>query len=607
MKKKLPIKDILIIVILFAAMLAWGPLYQKFLARPAGPAPQGKVDSGSNAAPETVVATSAPVAPESVPPVQTVPAENPATPVLQQPSAVRAPEETRILSNGWVQLTISSRGGGIVAAELPGYALTKKDPRPVVLDFRKVPALVYEGWKELDGVDFAITLLSDGAAARLDAVGADGVRIERFISLGERYEVTVEDRLINASDAARQVPGMALTLGSMEMLEGESAMKGMQFLGIDTLPSTGGEGVRHWSSKRFFSGDLTLADYFQEEAIRGHGCVGRPKMTRMLPPEIRERINRDTDWMAVKNKFFVQILAPKDGAVGCDLIADRVIAPGENPADARTWQSAAAPRSVAGALRFSEQTLKPGESMTRSMQYYVGPKELSSIKPMGRHMKEVMEFGMLKWVCEILVMGLRGLYGLIPNYGIAIILLTLLVRIIFWPLTHKGTESMKRMQELQPKMKELQEKYRDKPQKLQQEMMALYREHKINPMGGCLPMLIQIPVFFALFNVLRSAIELRFAGFLWVGDLSEAENLFAGVLPLPLNLLPLIMAATQAWQQKLTPSTGDPAQQKMMMFMPVIMLLFLYSMPSGLVLYWTANQVMMIVQLLWQQRAKRNK
>jgi YidC/Oxa1 family membrane protein insertase len=136
--------------------------------------------------------------------------------------------------------------------------------------------------------------------------------------------------------------------------------------------------------------------------------------------------------------------------------------------------------------------------------------------------------------------------------------------------------------------------------------MALYREHKVNPLGGCLPMLIQIPVFFALFNVLRSGIELRYAGFLWIGDLSAAENLLAGVLPFPINILPLVMAATQAWQQHLTPSAGDPAQQKMMMFMPVIMLLFLYSMPSGLVLYWTANQVMMIVQLLWQRRIKKN-
>jgi YidC/Oxa1 family membrane protein insertase len=313
------------------------------------------------------------------------------------------------------------------------------------------------------------------------------------------------------------------------------------------------------------------------------------------------------DWVAVKNKFFVQILAPTDGASGCDLIAERAPSSNEDPADSRTWDGVAIPSLVAAAARFEERSLAPRESYRRTFSYYVGPKEVSSIKPLGRHMKEVMDFGMLRWLCEVLVWSLRGLYAVIPNYGVAIILLTLIVRIVFWPLTHKGTESMKRMQELQPKLKELQQKYRDKPQKLQQETMALYREHKVNPLGGCLPMLIQIPVFFALFNVLRSAIELRFAGFLWVRDLSEAENLLHGAIPLigSLNILPLIMAATQAWQQHLTPTGGDPAQQKMMMFMPIIMLIFLYTMPSGLVLYWTANQVMMIVQLLWQRRMKK--
>jgi YidC/Oxa1 family membrane protein insertase len=288
------------------------------------------------------------------------------------------------------------------------------------------------------------------------------------------------------------------------------------------------------------------------------------------------------------------------------LIARRTPSEREAPSDSQTWDSLAVLSGVAADLRLPERALAPGDTFRQTFSYYVGPKELSSISPLGRHMKEVMDFGTLKWLCEGLVWGLNGLYAVIPNYGIAIILLTLIVRIVFWPLTHKGTESMKRMQALQPQLKALQEKYRDKPQKLQQETMAMYRENKVNPLGGCLPMLIQIPVFFALFNVLRSAIELRFAGFLWVGDLSAPENLFVGLLPfgLALNILPLVMAATQAWQQHLTPMAGDPAQQKMMMFMPIIMLMFLYSMPSALVLYWTANQVLMIIQLLWQKRQK---
>ena len=163
---------------------------------------------------------------------------------------------------------------------------------------------------------------------------------------------------------------------------------------------------------------------------------------------------------------------------------------------------------------------------------------------------------------------------------------------------------MKKMQELQPQMAELKKKHKDSPKKLQEETMALYKKNKVNPMGGCLPMIIQIPVFIALFVVLRSAIELRFAPFLWIHDLSEPERLLANVLPIPLNILPVFMTVTMIWQQKLMPtSAGDPNQQKIMMFfMPVMMLVLFYNMPSALVLYWSASQSIMIIQQLIQKK-----
>jgi YidC/Oxa1 family membrane protein insertase len=160
---------------------------------------------------------------------------------------------------------------------------------------------------------------------------------------------------------------------------------------------------------------------------------------------------------------------------------------------------------------------------------------------------------------------------------------------------------MRKMQALQPQMKEIREKFKDNPQRMQQETMKFYKENKVNPMGGCLPMLVQIPVFIALFVVLRSAIELRFSKFLWISDLSEPENLLAGMIPIvgSLNILPLLMSATMVWQQKLTPAAGDPQQQKMMaIMMPIMMLFFFYTMPSGLVLYWTTSNLIMIVQML---------
>jgi len=210
--------------------------------------------------------------------------------------------------------------------------------------------------------------------------------------------------------------------------------------------------------------------------------------------------------------------------------------------------------------------------------------------------------------------GMNAIYAMVGNYGLAIMLLVIFIRIVFWPLTHKGTESMRRMQELAPLMKELNEKYKDDAQKRQQALMELYKEHKVNPLGGCMPMLVQIPVFIGLFYVLRSAIELRYAGFLWIDDLSEPEGLLGDVLPLPLNILPLLMAATMFLQQKLTPtpSAADPRQQQMhqmmMKVMPVMMLVMLYNFASGLALYWTTQNVLMIVQqALYRKRLERRK
>jgi YidC/Oxa1 family membrane protein insertase len=220
-------------------------------------------------------------------------------------------------------------------------------------------------------------------------------------------------------------------------------------------------------------------------------------------------------------------------------------------------------------------------------------------------MKDVMEFGMWRWICYPLVSIINFFYNYIPSFGIAIILLTILVRLIFWPLTHKSTVGMKKMQELQPKLKEIQSKFKDNPQRLQQETWALYRDNKVNPLSSCLPMLIQIPVFIALFNVLRSAVELRYAPFLWIADLSEPEALFASWFPFGgLNILPILMALTTALQSAFTPSTGDKNQQRMMIvFMPIMMLVMFYSFPSALSLYWFLSNLFSIVQM-WLIRRK---
>jgi YidC/Oxa1 family membrane protein insertase len=194
------------------------------------------------------------------------------------------------------------------------------------------------------------------------------------------------------------------------------------------------------------------------------------------------------------------------------------------------------------------------------------------------------------------------------NYGWSIILLTILVRIIFYPVNAKQAKAMKGMQKVQPELKKIQEKYKDDREQLNKEMMELYRRHKVNPLAGCLPMLVQLPVFLGLYNALMQAIELRHAPFVgWITDLSQPDRL--GTLGIPfvsppgIPILTLLMGASMLVQQKMTPAAGDPAQQRMMMFLPVIFTVMFVNFPSGLVLYWFANNVMSIGQQYMTNRS----
>jgi YidC/Oxa1 family membrane protein insertase len=198
----------------------------------------------------------------------------------------------------------------------------------------------------------------------------------------------------------------------------------------------------------------------------------------------------------------------------------------------------------------------------------------------------------------------------VQNYGISIIILTILIKILFWPLTHKSYVSMKEMQKIQPLMAKIRDRYKDDREQMQREMMNLYKTYKVNPMGGCLPMLIQIPVFFALYKILSIAIELRQAPFmLWIDDLSQPDRLFNFPFSIPfmsapagIPVLTLLMGASMFLQQKMSPPPGDPAQAKMMMFLPILFTVMFINFPSGLVLYWLVNNVISIGQ---QYRIKK--
>ena len=253
-------------------------------------------------------------------------------------------------------------------------------------------------------------------------------------------------------------------------------------------------------------------------------------------------------------------------------------------------------------LTIANPPLKLGPMQKASLNYkaYMGPKDLGILRKMNLQLDKAVHFGWFNFIGKPLLWFLNYIKGIVHNYGVAIIILTICVKIIFWPLTQKSYKSMKAMQKLQPHMQKIREKYKDNKEKLNQEMMALYKTHKVNPMGGCLPMIIQIPVFFALYRVLGSSIEIRHAPFmLWIKDLSAPDRLNIG-FDLPyvggLPVLTLLMGASMFLQQKMTPTTGDPTQAKIMMMMPLIFTFMFINFPAGLVLYWLTNNVLSIGQ-----------
>lgn len=224
-----------------------------------------------------------------------------------------------------------------------------------------------------------------------------------------------------------------------------------------------------------------------------------------------------------------------------------------------------------------------------ALEGYIGPKDYKLLESINPNLTDVVEYGIITFFAKPLFLLLNYLYGLCGNWGWAIVLLTFIVRVVLYPLTYKGMVSMQKLKDLAPKMKELQQKYKGEPQKLQAHMMDLYKKHGANPMGGCLPILLQMPVFFAIYRVLYNAIELKGANWLlWIQDLSIMDPYF---------VLPILMGITMYLQQHLTPTTfTDPMQEKIFKFLPLIFTIFFVTFPAGLVLYWFVNNIFSIIQ-----------
>jgi YidC/Oxa1 family membrane protein insertase len=256
-------------------------------------------------------------------------------------------------------------------------------------------------------------------------------------------------------------------------------------------------------------------------------------------------------------------------------------------------------------LSRQEQIFQPGASFSGKYTLYFGPKRMPELKSIGRNLDKAVNFGFFDIIAKPCLLLMDVIHDrAIANYGVCIIILTIFFKIIFWPLGTKSYKSMAEMKKLQPLMEEIRKKYKDDKKKMNEEIMGLYRTYKVNPMSGCLPMLVQIPVFIAFYRMLYGAIELRHAPFaLWINDLSSPDRLFDFGFPIPLMsppygipVLTIIMGATMLLQQKLSPPPGDPTQAKMMMMMPIVFTFIFINFPSGLVLYWLVNNVISIAQ-----------
>jgi YidC/Oxa1 family membrane protein insertase len=346
------------------------------------------------------------------------------------------------------------------------------------------------------------------------------------------------------------------------------------------------------------------------------GSSFKSGMISAAPDRISSPSDKTILYAGVTNQFFATVVRPDEPVVTSVWGKSTQVRLIENTAES-TIESP----SVRAGLRLPSSLLQPQQSKTIDYHIFVGPKDNTMLQKMdsdwGNDWGKVIDYGFFWWVSRPLNATLnfyhRALEGFSHNWswGLAVIFLTITVRLLLWIPQSKSTRTMKRMAKLQPEMAKIKEKYADDPNKINTETMGLYRKYGINPLGGCLPMFIQIPVFWGFFAMLRCAVELRGHGFLWIHDLSQADTLYTFHLPfaLPiigtvfkLNVLPIVMAITSFFQMRMTPMTGDKTQQSIMRLMPLMFLAFCYNYASALALYCTTQNIFGIIQTYLMNR-----
>ncbi|MBF0200825.1 MAG: membrane protein insertase YidC [Desulfamplus sp.] len=317
------------------------------------------------------------------------------------------------------------------------------------------------------------------------------------------------------------------------------------------------------------------------------------RLEEIVPDDIEETntFRGTVEWAGNGDRYFISAVLPRE--------------PSDSAVKLSTKGSIVHTRYVQ-----SMERLDPGKMVHFSFQCYMGPKSLKVLGSYDNNLKKAIYFGWFDLLAKPCLIAMNMIHDIIPNYGVAIIILTILIKLIFWPLGTKSYKSMNDMRKLQPLMMDIREKYKNDRQRMNQEVMSLYKTYKVNPMSGCLPLLVQMPIFFALYKMLYQAIELRHAPFMgWISDLSAPDRLFDLDVTIPfmqapygIPVLTIIMGASMFLQQKMSPTTGDPIQAKIMMLMPIFMTVIFINFPAGLVLYWLVNNVLSIGQQYYIQK-----
>jgi YidC/Oxa1 family membrane protein insertase len=534
------------VVLATVLMLAVWMGYFEYVRRTAPPRPPRPTSAPVAPAP----VAPAPEAPPSAQPAATPPPSAVAPSIV--PPAPSRPEKTYTWESKLYRAVFTDRGGGVKSLQLLQYAqtLTEGSPRVELVrvgeraggaEPRWPLGLRLYGATTLDLENLSYEGRQEGNTLLFSAALAEGLRITK------RYTFDPTSYLFSLEVEVHNETGGPLPLG-IGLLWRRAADEGKR-----TSRFTG------------HAGPVTLVGTKVEREK-----VKDLKSERILEGRLL--------WTGFETKYFLAALIPSAGQ--------------QERARARIWKTKNG--IVASELFFPPTDVPAGAPISQTFGIYAGPKGIDQLETAGAGLEKAVSFGMFAFLARPLVWVLNFFETFVQNYGVAIILLTILIRIAFFPLATKQFRSMKEMQRLQPLLKELREKYKNDKERLNQETMQLFRTHKVNPLGGCLPMVLQIPVFIALYEALLNSISLRQAAFVfWIRDLSAPD---------PTYISPVLMTGSMFLQQKMSPPAADPAQQKIMMFMPLVFGVMFLNFPSGLVIYWLANNLLAIAQQYWINR-----